>query len=423
MAILRCDACDVKFEDAKAKQEKVHSQWHRENLKRKMAGVRILTQEQFQTRQCITDQGKNKSRWTRKPFRCDLCGKKYITSNSLTQHFKSMTHLVQEYKEVHPPQNNGFSISTVVNPSLKNNPSKRRVAAVRKAKSRKIKDSDYDWPIAGYDGVDDISEVLEHMSNMHLNEKSDSNSDQDEKCDTNEDQDEMEEEVDPLCCFICDLKHKTTEKCMVHLHKKHGLFIPDIEYLKDLEGLLTCLGQKVKREFTCLYCNYQCHPFLSLEAVRHHIIAKGHCKVHYGDGGSDEEGELKDFYDYTTSYVDANGKQLVTADDINDIDFGIGGSELIITTRLDGKICVKILGHREFMRYYRQKPRPSPSSDIVMALSLASRNKRMDLAMVQPKEHKLKMKSLKQMNRSGVDAMRSKIGMRNNVMRKLPKKY
>ncbi|KAK1291814.1 hypothetical protein QJS10_CPB17g00038 [Acorus calamus] len=70
-----------------------------------------------------------------------------------------------------------------------------------------------------------------------------------------------------------------------------------------------------------------------------------------------------------------------------------------------------------------------------MALSLASRNKRMDLAMVQPKEHKLKMKSLKQMNRSGVDAMRSKIGMkkvnamhskigmRNNVVRKLPNKY
>ncbi|KAK1317670.1 hypothetical protein QJS10_CPA05g02355 [Acorus calamus] len=248
------------------------------------------------------------------------------------------------------------------------------------------------------------------MTTMHLNEKSDSKRGEDEKCDTNLDQDEMEEEVDPLCCFICDLKHKSTEKCMVHLHKKHGLFIPDIEYLKDPEGLLTCLGQK-------------CHPFLSLEAVRHHIIAKGHCKVHYGDGGSDEEGELEDFYDYTNSYVDADGKQLVVADDINDIDFGAGGSELIITTRLDGKIHVKILGHREFMRYYRQKPRPSPSSDIVMALLLASRNKRMDLAMVQPKEHKLKMKSLKQMNRSGVDAMHSKIGMRNNVMRKLPKKY
>ncbi|KAK1291800.1 hypothetical protein QJS10_CPB17g00036 [Acorus calamus] len=34
MAILRCDACDDTFEDAK--QQKVHSQWHRENLKRKV---------------------------------------------------------------------------------------------------------------------------------------------------------------------------------------------------------------------------------------------------------------------------------------------------------------------------------------------------------------------------------------------------
>ncbi|KAK1292354.1 hypothetical protein QJS10_CPB17g00037 [Acorus calamus] len=232
---------------------------------------------------------------------------------------------MQEFKEVHLPQNNGISISTVVNPSLKSKPSKRKVAPVRKAKSRRIKDSDYDWPIVGYDDVDDISDVSKHMSTMHLSDQF-SNHDHDEKCDT--DQDEMKEEVDPLCCFICDLKHQSTEKCMVHLHRKHGLFIHDIEYLKDPEGLLTCLGQK-------------CHPFLSLEAVRHHIIAKGHCKLHYGDGGSDEEGELEDFYDYTSSYVDADGKQLVIADDINDIDFGIGGSELIITTRLDGKIMSK----------------------------------------------------------------------------------
>lgn len=30
--------------------------------------------------------------------------------------------------------------------------------------------------------------------------------------------------------------------------------------------------------------------------------AKGHCKVHYGDGGDDEEGELEDFYDYSSRF-------------------------------------------------------------------------------------------------------------------------
>jgi pre-60S factor REI1 len=44
---------------------------------------------------------------------------------------------------------------------------------------------------------------------------------------------------------MCDKEHKTLENCMVHMHKHHGFFIPDVEYLKDPKGLLTYLGLKV----------------------------------------------------------------------------------------------------------------------------------------------------------------------------------
>lgn len=60
---------------------------------------------------------------------------------------------------------------------------------------------------------------------------------------------------------------------------------------------------QVKRDFMCLYCNERCHPFTSLEAVRKHMAAKGHCKVHYGDGDEDEEAELEEFYDYSSRYA------------------------------------------------------------------------------------------------------------------------
>ncbi|WZZ40757.1 hypothetical protein YC2023_037016 [Brassica napus] len=46
-------------------------------------------------------------------------------------------------------------------------------------------------------------------------------------------------------------------------------------------GLLTYLGLKVKRDFMCLYCSDLCHAFSSLEAVRKHMEAKIHCKLHY----------------------------------------------------------------------------------------------------------------------------------------------
>jgi pre-60S factor REI1 len=60
---------------------------------------------------------------------------------------------------------------------------------------------------------------------------------------------------------------------------------------------------QVKRDFICLYCNDRCQPFQSLEAVRKHMDAKGHCKVRYGDGGDDEDADLEDFYDYSSRFL------------------------------------------------------------------------------------------------------------------------
>ena len=45
----------------------------------------------------------------------------------------------------------------------------------------------------------------------------------------------------------------------------------------------------------------------------------------------------------------------------------------------------------------------------------------MGLLTVQPRERLVTMKVIRQMNKSGVEAMRSKIGMKSNVIRNLPK--
>ncbi|KAL0287765.1 UNVERIFIED_CONTAM: Cytoplasmic 60S subunit biogenesis factor REI11 [Sesamum angustifolium] len=79
-----------------------------------------------------------------------------------------------------------------------------------------------------------------------------------------------------------------------------------------------------------------------------------------------------------------------------------------------------MLGSREFLRYYRQKPRPTPANNAITA-ALASRYKSMGLATVQSREHVVRMKVIKAMNKSGIEAMRSKIGMKSNVIRNLPK--
>lgn len=73
------------------------------------------------------------------------------------------------------------------------------------------------------------------------------------------------------------------------------------------------------------------------------------------------------------SYMDEDGKQLIMADDASSlIELG-SGSELVITRKTENGQSTKTLGSREFLRYYRQKPRPSTERDLAVAISLTSR--------------------------------------------------
>ncbi|CAK9149831.1 unnamed protein product [Ilex paraguariensis] len=369
-----------------------------------VAGVPGVTEALFLARQSALAEEKKKSSETPMLYSCGLCGKGYRSAKAHAQHLKSRSHLVQA------SPGNQIGGSTIIKPlasRVVNMPPQQR-----QQHNEESEESEWEEVDPGEGLVDEATESLNHLGVHELA----SNKDMDD------DDDDGFEELNPSCCFMCDLDHYTIESCMVHMHKQHGFFIPDVEYLKDPRGLLTYLGLRVKRDFMCLYCKDRCHPFSSLEAVRKHMTAKSHCKVHYGDGDDDEEAELEEFYDYSSSYVDADGKQLVASNDMNNtVELGSDGSELIITRRTDDGISSKTLGSREYLRYYRQKPRPSPANDLVITAALASRYRSMGLETVQSRQHVVRMKVMKETNRSGVEAMRSKIGMNSNVIRNLPK--
>ncbi|XP_071698343.1 cytoplasmic 60S subunit biogenesis factor REI1 homolog 1-like [Rutidosis leptorrhynchoides] len=401
---LTCNACNKEFEDESDQKLHYKSEWHRYNLKRKIAGVPGVTEALFLARQSSLAEEKSKLNGPAMMYTCRLCGKGYRSAKAHAQHLKSRTHTTRASQAAgHEDENN-----TVIKP-----------ISTRIAKKVPQQDEEFDEESDGSDEWEEVTEnddVVGEMASSSTRMEVNDDDDDDDDDDMDED-----EEVDPTCCFMCDREHKTIESCMVHMHKHHGFFVPDIEYLKDPSGLFTYLGLKVKRDFICLYCNSNCQPFNSLEAVRKHMVAKGHCKVHYGDDDDEEEAELEEFYDYSSSYPDANGSHVVSADDTsNSIELGGGGSELIITSVNDDTISTKAIGSREYLRYYRQKPRPS-ANDVPMTAVLAARYRSMGLSTVQSKENMVRMKVMKQMNRSGVEAMRSKMGMKSNVIRNLPK--
>lgn len=87
---------------------------------------------------------------------------------------------------------------------------------------------------------------------------------------------------DPLSkCLFCTFPSPDFDTNMEHMSREHGFFVPDIEYLVDLRGLISYLSQKIEEDYYCLYCNGRGKEWKSAQAARAHMLDKGHMKMAY----------------------------------------------------------------------------------------------------------------------------------------------
>lgn len=124
------------------------------------------------------------------------------------------------------------------------------------------------------------SEILDER-NKQIEEE---NADDDESMDVESvDSDEWDDDtVNPIAnndCIFCEHHSKSLVKNLKHMSIAHSFFIPDAEFCCDVEGLLSYLAEKVCSDFICLWCNEKGRTFYSLQAVRQHMIEKGHTKM------------------------------------------------------------------------------------------------------------------------------------------------
>lgn len=75
------------------------------------------------------------------------------------------------------------------------------------------------------------------------------------------------------------------------------------------------------------------------------------------------------------SYLPEEDAQLVSAEEPTAIPVSLttGGAELLIKHDTGKKQCVKTIGSREFLKYYKQKPRPSEMHDGALVNALVTR--------------------------------------------------
>ena len=158
-----------------------------------------------------------------------------------------------------------------------------------------------------------------------------------------------------------DKECDSAEDCVQYMALNFGFFLPDVEYLCDLEGLIKYLNEKVKIGGYCLYCQKQFQPGY---ATQHHMQSKSHCKIAYEKGVDGEE--FEDFFDFSSSYEDIED---------GDIEFDENGeiveksSEILRTGELklpNGKV----VGHRDFRIYYKQHYRPEETRPSVLVRTI-----------------------------------------------------
>lgn len=238
-----CLNCNVLLQNETLYKEHYKSDWHRYNLKRKIASLPAVSAGEFKI--ILLDQKNGNSSSITKALYCEACRKIFKSVNALGNHMRSKKH-TECMKDLIKEKD------TLVDTS--------HYCINKFQKKTNCKNLD-------------IEECSENFNSVY-NAKS---------------------------CLFCDFQSSNVLKNLKHMSVVHSFFIPDREYCIDLHGLLKYLHEKICRGFICLWCNFHSRSFQSLSAVRKHMQDKCHCRMLYEDSSMDE---YKDFYDYSKSYPD-----------------------------------------------------------------------------------------------------------------------
>ena len=240
-----------------------------------------------------------------------------------------------------------------------------------------------------------------------------------------------------------------------YMQQEYGFFLPDQEYLVDMEGLIGYCHEKVKLGHYCLYCQ---RMFSTWQGCQKHMISTRHTKLQY-QAGVDLE-EFEPFYDFAEANEDflgtkqemASGKEEQEAmnddaddgwEDVSDDEeaamnvdneeddeemmeddegmyagyqdeiskYGFDVTPLGELVFPDGRI----VGHRGLARYYKQRLNPNQDTDAVVAARRAAGERVYNgrvYSVSRREEHK---ESALALSRAGV-AAGSTVGQGNGVL-------
>ena len=209
VSALTCITCSVAFKDSSIQRDHYKTDWHRYNLKRKVAEMPPIAEKDFKARMAKHEQQqKVLNGETKAPTGyCVACSKSFATEKAYENHLKSKKHL--EALKVFEAKENKHEIE-------------------RNRRNRKL------------------TEETEQDANMESDDDEDLEVEEVDSDEWDEDEEFNEEDIVPNNdCLFCLHHSNNMEKNLVHMSDTHSFFVPDMDFVTDLDGMMSYLGAKV----------------------------------------------------------------------------------------------------------------------------------------------------------------------------------
>ncbi|KDQ21695.1 hypothetical protein BOTBODRAFT_211054 [Botryobasidium botryosum FD-172 SS1] len=283
--LFTCISCAIAYPTAQEQREHYRSDHHRYNMKRKVANLPPVSAAVF-NQKVLERRAETAITTSPKGSTCEVCHKVYTTENAYRSHINSKKHKENELRAITQPKNAALSEPAMADQAPEASASTQEPSSSSKPEISQSADVDMDEGAIEEEVVATLEERIASARSR----------------------------IGIAKCLFCSFASTALEDNLTHMSQSHGFFIPDAEYLVDLPGLITYLGEKIAVNNICLYCNGRGREFHSLEAVQKHMVDKSHCKLAY-DTEKDRLG-ISDYYDFSSSYPDAlerNGRKLLKA--------------------------------------------------------------------------------------------------------------
>ncbi|KAI4909876.1 uncharacterized protein J4E92_010492 [Alternaria infectoria] len=282
-----CNTCQVAFRSSELQRAHMQTDWHRYNLKRRVASLPPLSSEIF-TEKVLANKATAAATAAKASFEklCTPCQKTYFSENAYNNHLNSSKHRINMAKS-----GRGAQLDDAAS-----------VTGSMVSSAFSLGESMAESEATTVNGDKDVADVAEGLQNASLEGE---DAAENESAAAEDDKSSVAASTKPatdplLDCLFCNYKSPNFQLNITHMGRYHGMFIPEKEFLAQPEELIKHLHEKVHAYHECLKCHKTLH---TASGIQTHMRDRGHCMIAFD---SDIElVEIGEFYDFRSSYPDA----------------------------------------------------------------------------------------------------------------------